>query len=60
MMKAVKNFMNKPWTWGTYIKCSMVCIGAMASLLAGFSVWMKWYEKKALNKIESNLEEDEF
>jgi len=20
MMKAIKNFMNKPWTWGTYFK----------------------------------------
>ena len=27
MMKAIKNFMNKPWTWGTYFKCCGVGAG---------------------------------
>lgn len=25
MMKAIKNFMNKPWTWGTYFKFCGIC-----------------------------------
>ena len=26
-MKAMKNWMNKPWTWGTYFKLSGIVAG---------------------------------
>lgn len=46
MMKAIKNFMNKPWTWGTYFKLCGVCAGVWTALLAAYVAWGKWYEKK--------------
>lgn len=59
MMKAIKNFMNKPWTWGTYFKCCGVGTGLSLAILGAFAAWAKWNEKKALKEMqESNLEED--
>ena len=59
MMKAIKNFMNKPWTWGTYFKLCGAVMGVYAALAGAFIAWMKWNEKKALKEMqESNLEED--
>lgn len=57
-MKAIKNFMNKPWTWGTYFKCCGVGAGLSLAILGAFAAWAKWNEKKALKEMqESNLEE---
>lgn len=59
MMKAIKNFMNKPWTWCTYFKCCGVDMGLSLAILGTFAAWAKWNEKKALKEMqESNLEED--
>ena len=59
MMKAIKNFMNKPWTWGTYFQCCGVSAGLSLAILGAFAAWAKWNEKKALKEMqESNLEED--
>lgn len=58
-MKAIKNFMNKPWTWGTYFKCCIGSAGLSLAILGAFAAWAKWIENKELNKMqESNLEED--
>lgn len=60
MMKAIKNFMNKPWTWGTYFKLCGVVMGLYGATAGAFYAWMKWNQKKALDKMrESNLEENE-
>ena len=60
MMKAIKNFMNKPWTWGTYFKFCGVAMGLWTAIIGAYVAWAKWNEKKALKEIqESNLEEDE-
>ena len=57
-MKAIKNFMNKPWTWGTYFKCCGVGAGLSLAILGAFAAWVKWNEKKALKEMqESNLED---
>jgi hypothetical protein len=59
MMKAIKNFMNKPWTLGTYFKCCGVGMGLSLAILGTFAAWAKWNEKKALKEMqESNQEED--
>lgn len=59
MMKAIKNFMNKPWTWGTYFKFCGVGAGSSLAILGAFAAWAKWNEKKAWKEMkESNLEED--
>lgn len=59
MMKAIKNFMNKPWPWGTYFKCCGVGAGLSLAILGAFAALAKWNEKKALKEMqESNLEED--
>ncbi len=60
MMKAIKNFMDKPWTWGTCFKLCGVSFGVLCALYGGFIARMKWNEKKALDEMkESNLEENE-
>ena len=60
MMKAIKNFMNKPWTWGTYFKLCGVVMGLWTAIAGAYIAWAKWNQKKALDKMrESNLEEDE-
>lgn len=60
MMKAIKNFMDKPLTWGTCFKLSGASFGVLCALYGGFIAWMKWNEKKALDEMkESNLEENE-
>ena len=60
MMKAIKNFMNKPWTWGTYFKLCGVGAGLSLAILGTFAALVKWNEKKALKEMqESNLEENE-
>ena len=51
MMKAIKNFMNKPWTWGTYFKCCGVGAGLSLAILGAFAAWVKWNEKKALKEM---------
>ena len=59
MMKAIKNFMNKPWTWGTYFKFCGVAMGLWTAIIGAYVAWAKWNEKKALKEMqESNLKED--
>ena len=63
MMKAIKNFMNKPITWGDSFKWSGIVLGLYAAVIGAFVVYDKvlaYKEEKAmLNKMrESNLEED--
>ena len=59
MMKAIKNFMNKPWTWGTYFKFCGVAMGLWTAIAGAYIAWAKWNEKKALKEMqESNLKED--
>ena len=61
MMKAIKNFMNKQWTWGTYFKLCGVVAGVYCALIGGIVAWEKWKERKELKKIQkANQEEYEF
>ena len=53
-MKAMKNWMNKPWTWGTYFKLCGWVAGAYCVLIAGICAWEKWKEHKELEE-EKNL-----
>ena len=60
MMKAIKNFMNKPWTWGTYFKLCGAGAGLSLAIMGTLAAWAKWNKKKALKEMqESNLEEYE-
>lgn len=52
MMKAIKNFMNKQWTWGTYFKLCGVVYGLYAAVLAVFIAWVKYQEHKELKEIQ--------
>lgn len=61
MMKAIKNFMNKQRTWGTYFKLCGVVAGVYCALIDGIVAWEKWKERKELKKIQkANQEEYEF
>ena len=64
MMKAIKNFMNKPITWGDSFKWSGIVLGLYAAVIGAFAVYEKVLaykaEKAMLHKMrESNLEENE-
>ncbi len=64
MMKAVKNFMNKPITWGNY--CTYAAIAFVAGTVAlaywfggfakGLNYYMdKWYYLKKKAKFEDEI-----
>lgn len=60
MMKAIKNFMNKPITYGAYFKYCAAC----ASIGLACCGWAYYKMRKLNNWVdakdeESNLEEDE-
>ena len=53
MMKAIKNFMNKPWTWGTYFKFCGVAMGLWAAIIGAYVAYVKYVNKKT-----EDLQED--
>ena len=63
MMKAIKNFMNKPVTWGDSFKWSGIVLGLYAAVIGACVAYEKWTdykaEKEMLKKMqESNLEDN--
>lgn len=57
MMKAIKNFMNKPITWGDSFKWSGTFLGLYAAVIGACVAYEKWTnykaEKEMLKKIYS-------
>lgn len=49
MMKAIKNFMNKPVTWGDSFKWSGIVLGLYAAVIGTIAAYEKWiaYKDKA-------------
>lgn len=63
MMKAIKNFMDKPITWGDSFKWSGIVLGLYAAVLGACVAYEEWMnykaEKEMLKKMkESNLEDN--
>lgn len=63
MMKAIKNFMDKPITWGASFKWPGFVLGLYAAVIGACVVYEKWMnyktEKEMLKKMkESNLEDN--
>ena len=61
MMKAIKNFMNKPVTWGDSFKWSgIVLYAAVIGACVAYEKWTDYKaEKEMLKKMqESNLEDN--
>ena len=58
MMKAIKNFMNKQWTWGTYFKLCCVVAGVYCALIGGIVAWENWKERKELKEIQKANQEE--
>lgn len=58
MMKAMKNFMNKQWTWGTYFKLCGMVFGAYATLIGAYVAWTKWKEHKERKEIQKAEQEE--
>ena len=63
MMKAIKNFMDKPITWGDSFKLNGIGLGLYAAVLGACVAYEKWTnykaEKEMLKKMkESNLEDN--
>lgn len=54
MMKAIKNFMNKPITWGDSFKWSGIGLGLCAAVLGAYVA----YEKRTNYKAEKETKED--
>ena len=49
MMKAIKNFMKKPITWGDSFKWSGIALGLYAAVIGAIAAYEKWiaYKDKA-------------
>lgn len=47
MMKAIKNFMNKPITWGDSFKWSGIFLGLYAAVIGACVAYEKWTNYKA-------------
>lgn len=45
-MNKIKNFMNKPITWGGYFKMCGVCMGLSMLTYAGLYAYLKYDENK--------------
>lgn len=58
MMKAMKNFMNKQWTWGTYFKLCGMVYGAYAALIGAYMVWLKFKQHKELEEAQKAEQEE--
>lgn len=55
MMKAIKNFMNKPITWGDSFKWSGIVLGLYAAVIGACVAYEKYTNYKAE---KGNVEED--
>ena len=58
MMKAIKNLMDKLWTWGTYFKLCGVVAGVYCALIGGIVAWENWKERKELKEIQKANQEE--
>lgn len=63
MMKAIKNFMDKPITWGASFKWTGCVLGLYAAVLGACVAYEKWMNYKAKKEMlkkmkESNLEDN--
>ena len=55
MMKAIKNFMNKPITWGDSFKWSGIVLGlygAVIGAMVAYEKWTNYKTKKAMVKLD--------
>lgn len=57
MMKAIKNFMNKPVTWGDSFKWSGIILGLYATVLGGFAIYKEVMTRKAIKEAKEDLRE---
>lgn len=57
MMKAIKNFMKKPITWGDSFKWSGIVLGLYAAVIGTIAAYEKWiaYKDKAERLDKSTL-----
>lgn len=63
MMKAIKNFMDKPITWGASFEWTGFVLGLLHTVLGACVAYEKWTnykaEKEMLKKMQkSNLEDN--
>ena len=58
MMKAMKNFMNKQWTWSTYFKLGGMVFGAYATLIGAYAAWLKHKQRKELEEAQKAEQEE--
>jgi hypothetical protein len=63
MMKAIKNFMDKPITWGASFKWTGFVLGLYAAVIGACVAYEKWMDHKAEKEMlkktkESNLEDN--
>ena len=55
MMKAIKNFMNKPITWGDSFKRSGIFLGLYAAVIGACVAYEKWTNYKAEKETLKNI-----
>lgn len=59
MMKAIKNFMNKPITWGSYFRICGTVTGLYAAIIGLYVAWTKWQDYKWWKDISKAKKADE-
>lgn len=57
MMKAIKNFMNKPVTWGDSFKWSGIVLGLYAAVIGACVAYEKWTDYKAEKEMLKKMED---
>lgn len=59
MMKAIKNFMNKPFTWRGYFRLCGIVTGLYAAIVGLYVAWAKWNDYKEQKEISKATKADE-
>lgn len=50
MMKAIKNFMNEPFTWGGYFRLCGIVTGLYVAIVGLCVAWNDYKERKEISK----------
>lgn len=59
MMKAIKNFMNKPFTWGSCFRLCGIVTGLYAAISGLYIAWLKWDDYKRQKEISKAMKAKE-
>lgn len=56
MTKAIKNFMEKPVTWGAYLKLCGIASGLVIAITGAYIAYIEWENRKFVREIRKENE----